>query len=151
MKFVSFLAAAAFAFAAFITPAAAFEGPTGIAVVASPEAGSGACFEGEDPAKGFACAKQKCARASGDQADQCMPVAWCFPSLFAMDMVVNNSEGFTYHQYFCGMQDRDELVALARAKCALASAAGANACAIASAWDPDGKELTIEEDLSAPR
>lgn len=152
------LIAALLAAAALCAPTLAFaagtsddaiQGPTGVAIVAGPEVGFGMCFA-TTPEEGFACARTKCEAGAGEVASECMPVRWCVPARFGAAISINNSEGFTYQEYLCNENDEAALGEAVRDICQEAYAQSANGCQVGAAWDLDGKELTLPEEVSAP-
>jgi hypothetical protein len=148
-RIASIAAAAAIACSTTLSPAAA-AGPRGMAIVAGAEVGFGMCLAGTEK-EGYACATAKCeAAGKDDPATQCEPVKWCPTSGFGGVVKINNSEGFTYAEYLCDEPDRASLTVKARGICTAAFGEAANGCAFVAAWDPAGKELPIEDDMSSP-
>ena len=125
-------------------------GPQGIAIAEAPEAGSGVCHAGS-PDSGFACARQKCVSESGLEPSDCLRVLWCFPAGWTADLFLQNADGFHFHRYLCGSASRKEMVSLAKAVCTDPEKSDYLECSFARAWDADGNEVEINEELRPPR
>ncbi|MCQ0990003.1 hypothetical protein [Jiella marina] len=134
---------------AVFSPAAA-QGPTGIAIVEAPEAGSGVCFAG-NPETGFSCARDKCIAESGLEPRDCLRVRWCYPSGWTADLFLQTADGFHFHRYICGSGSRAEMISLAKAVCSDPQKADYLECSFARAWDPDGNDVEVDEQLRAAR
>lgn len=145
----SALSAALSAVLATATPALA-AGPQGIAIAEAPEAGSGVCFAGS-PDSGFACAREKCVAESGLEPSDCLRVMWCFPAGWTADLFLQTADGFHFHRYLCGSDSRAEMVTLAKAVCTDPNKSDYLECSVARAWDEDGNEVEISDELRPAR
>lgn len=123
---------AALAFAA--GPAAAQDGPEGIAIAQAPEQGFFVCHGGNADAT-LACARRKCREAG---ADPCYRVRWCFPAGWAGAMSYLANREVTQTAFLCGAPSGEALVRMLASQCA--SIPGYSECRLAVAWSPTGEE-----------
>ncbi|MCC5971429.1 MAG: hypothetical protein JJU15_15915 [Pararhodobacter sp.] len=87
-----------------LLPAAAQEGPLGIAFVQAPEMASGMAVA-HTPEDGFAAATAQCV-AGGALAEDCLPTNWCQPAGWSVDLFVMHQEGVHWHEIICGLPSR---------------------------------------------
>lgn len=140
MKVIVAALAAAAAALMPLSPAAAQEGPSGIGF-AQAEEGTWWCRDA-DPAKAFACARDKCATESGGQ--ECFPTRWCFPAGWSALMVVWLPEFHSTH-VVCGMPGRPAAIGALTAICQ--SAPEFTGCDLVVAIDPDGNEEELSQSI----
>lgn len=127
------LAALVAALALASAPAAAQDGPPGIAF-AQAEEGSFWC-QAHNPDDGFACALQQC--EAGANGPDCIATAWCAPARWSGLLTVWFSD-FHATMPLCGMPSREVLEAAAEAICTADPAAWM--CNLTTLIDPDGNE-----------
>jgi len=123
-------------------PAAAQEGPDGIAFAYAPEQGSGMC-SGQDPAATIECARQKCAEEAGSIED-CAPVAWCFPSGWSVAVGVLHKEGIHWSEYSCGWPSREAALAAGALRCDTQYRDYIQDCVVGQLWDGNGQPVSLE-------
>lgn len=121
----------------FAVPAAAQEGPKGIAFAIAPEQADGMCI-GDDPAKTIACAKEKCV-AGGALAEDCAPVSWCFPMGWSAQVSILHKEGISWSEYLCGWDSQRAVDAAAKIRCDTKLRPFIQECALVQVWGRDGK------------
>ncbi len=137
-KHLVFAAIAHLVLAGLATAAAAQE-QKGIAFAYAPEQGQGVCT-GSDAASTIECAKKQCME-SGALAEDCAPVAWCFPSGWTAAVGIMHKEGFHWTEYSCGWETRDAAAAAAKVRCDPASRPYLQECSASLFYDPDGNEV----------
>lgn len=119
-------------------PAAAQDGPRGIAFVQAPEQGGGVCM-GETPEEGFACAVAQC--VEGGAADEdCIRTNWCQPAGWSVDVFVQHAEGPHWHEVVCGLPTEAAAKATALHVCDRSERDYLIECSAVQIYDPDGKE-----------
>ena len=118
-------------------PASAQDGPKGIAFAIAPEQADGMCI-GDDPAATIECAKQKCV-AGGGLAEDCAPVAWCFPMGWSVQVSILHKEGISWSEYLCGWDSHPAVDAAAKIRCDTKLRPFIQECAVVQVWDRDGK------------
>lgn len=132
----------ALAFAALLPlPALA---QSGFAYVQAPEQSSGIAFA-ETPAEAFAAATQGCLEG-GAEAENCIPMTWCQPSGWAIDVFLQHSEGPHWHEVHCGLPARATAEALADLLCDRTARPYLIECAMVQMWDPDGTQVRTVDD-----
>jgi hypothetical protein len=122
-----------------LSPYTAQAEQTGIAFAYAPEQGAGHCT-GSDPAAAFDCARAKCAE-SGAAAEDCAPVAWCFPAGWTAAVGIMHKEGIHWTEYSCGWETKEAAKAAAAVRCNPAERPFIQECSAAVFYDPDGNEL----------
>jgi hypothetical protein len=120
------------------SPAGAQDGPVGIGF-AQAEEGAWWCRE-QEPAKGLACAIEKCTAESGGQ--DCHPTRWCSPAGWSGLMTVWLPE-FHATTPLCGVSGETALIAAFQALCA--GSPDVTRCDLTMIIDPDGNERAIED------
>lgn len=115
-------------------PAAAQDGPQGIAIAQAPEEGFQVCHGGNADAT-LACARQKCRDAGWNT---CYRVRWCFPAGWAGAMTYLANREITQTTFLCGAPSGAALVRMLAAQCA--SEEAYSECRLAVAWSPTGEE-----------
>ena len=123
-------------------PALAQEGDTGIAFAYAPEQGSGMC-SGTDPASTIECALQKCI-ADGGSADDCVPVAWCYPAGWSVGVGVMHKEGIHWSEYSCGWPTREAALAAGAVLCDTQFREFIDQCFVGQLWDENGQPVSLE-------
>lgn len=123
-------------------PAAAADGPVGIAF-AQAEEGTFFCRDA-DASKAFACALKQCRRAAGQQ--QCHATRWCMPAGWTGTMVGWLPE-FHVTQVVCGTGGEDAVRAALKALCE--NTPEYSRCDLLTIIDPDG-HVTQVEDVAWP-
>ena len=121
------------------SPAIAQEGPIGIAFAEAPEQSSGVCT-GQSTDKTLACAREKCV-AGGAMAEDCLRVKWCYPAGWSADLFVQHQEGIHWHQYLCGWDSREALMAAVAVACDKSLRPYIIECSAVRFWDNNGREL----------
>ena len=124
------------ALAAF--PAAAQDGPKGIAFVQAPEQGSGVCL-GSTPEEGFSCAVAQCME-SGAADEDCIRTNWCQPAGWSVDNFVQHQEGLHWHEVICGLPTEGIARKAAEAACDPDEREYVSECSMVQIYDPDGAE-----------
>lgn len=117
--------------------AVAQDGPNGIAFAIAPEQSDGMCI-GSDPGQTAECAKEKCV-AGGAMAEDCAPVAWCFPMGWSAEVSILHKEGISWSEYLCGWDSRRMVEAAAKIKCDPRLRAFIKECAVVQIWDAGGE------------
>ena len=127
---------------ALILPLAAKAQPMGIAYVEAPEQGSGLALAAllEDA---FALATQACME-TGALAQDCLPVAWCFPAGWSVDLFQQHREGPHWHAVHCGLPDRATALAVAATICAAGLKGHLIDCAPVRLIDPEGTQVDLQ-------
>lgn len=120
-------------------PAAAQDGPKGIAFVQAPEQGGGVCV-GSTPEEGFSCAVAQCME-SGAADEDCIRTNWCQPAGWSVDIFVQHREGLHWHEVICGLPTEGIAKAAAEAACDPDERDYVIECSMVQMYDPDGKEL----------
>ena len=120
-------------------PAAAQDGPKGIAFVEAPEQSGGVCFAG-NPDRGFACAREKCVEG-GAEARDCLRVAWCYPAGWSVDVFMQHREGPHWHEYLCGWDSKEAVMAAVAVACDLSRRDFIRECSAVRFWDDRGQEF----------
>ncbi|MFZ2099683.1 MAG: hypothetical protein WAU86_03870 [Oricola sp.] len=128
------------ALAAF--PAAAQDGPKGIAFVRAPEQGGGVCM-GATPEEGFSCAVKQCVE-SGAADEDCIRTNWCQPSGWSVDIFAQHSEGPHWHEVICGLPSEAIARAAAAHVCDRSERDYLIECAVVQVYDPDGNKQMEE-------
>lgn len=131
---VTLLSAAVLSLAS--TGAAAQTGPLGIAYVQAPEQGGGVAM-GATPEEALAGARQGCIETGADARD-CLPIAWCMPAGWSVDVFVQHVEGIHWHEFYCGLPERAIAEQVANAVCNLDARPWLVVCQAAQVYDPDG-------------
>jgi hypothetical protein len=126
------------------TPALAQDRPPQGIAFAQAENGTWLCRH-EAPEEALACAHEQCAeQASGE----CFPIAWCFPSGWSGEMLVQ-LPGLQGTHVLCGIPTETALKAAFAALCA--NEAAATRCDLVKTIDPEGNERTVEgESFAGP-
>lgn len=119
-------------------PAAAQDGPKGIAFVQAPEQSGGVCT-GATPEEGFACAVAECT-AGGAADEDCIRTNWCQPAGWSVDIFVQHSEGPHWHEVVCGMPSEAIARAAALHACDPNERDYLIECSVVQVYDPEGKE-----------
>lgn len=117
--------------------ALAQDGQKGIAFAIAPEQADGMCI-GEEAGKTVKCARQKCV-AGGALAEDCAPVAWCFPMGWSAQVSILHKEGISWSEYLCGWDSHRAVDAAAKIKCDAKLRPFIQECAVVQVWDRDGK------------
>lgn len=117
--------------------AAAQDGPRGIAFAIAPEQSDGMCI-GEDPGQTAECAKAKCVDG-GAMAEDCAPVAWCFPMGWSAQVSILHKEGISWSEYLCGWDSRKMVEAAAVIKCDPKLRSFIKECVVVQVWDNAGE------------
>jgi hypothetical protein len=125
-----------------LSPAAAQDGPVGIAFVEAPEQSGGVCTGGNLD-RAFACARQKCVDG-GAEARDCLRVAWCYPAGWSVDVFMQHREGPHWHSYSCGWGTREAAVRAAALTCDKINNPDLIECTPVRIWNPDGREVEVE-------
>lgn len=119
-------------------PAAAQDGPKGIAFVQAPEQGGGVCV-GASPEEGFACAVAQCME-SGAQDEDCIRTNWCQPAGWSVDIFLQHREGIHWHEVVCGLPSESIARSTGAAACDPEERDYLIACEVVQVYDPDGAE-----------
>lgn len=119
-------------------PAAAQDGPKGIAFVQAPEQGGGVCM-GATPEDGFACAVAECA-AGGAADEDCIRTNWCQPAGWSVDIFLQHSEGPHWHEVICGLPTEAIAKAAALHVCDRSERDYLIECSVVQVYDPQGEE-----------
>ena len=112
------------------------EGPPGIAFVQAPEQAAGVAT-GPDPARAFAAATDGCVEG-GAAPEDCLPVAWCFPAGWSIDLFVMHVEGLHWHEVHCGLPDREAALEVADLLCDVSRRPWIADCLLVQMHDPEG-------------
>ncbi len=115
------------------------QGQKGIAFSYAPEQGQGVCT-GDDAASTFECAKKQCME-SGAAAEDCAPVAWCFPAGWTAAIGVMHKEGIHWTEYSCGWESKAAAQAAAKVRCDTGIRPYIQECSAGLFYDPDGNEV----------
>ena len=121
------------------SPAIAQEGPIGIAFAQAPEQSSGVCT-GQSTDKTLACAREKCAEG-GAMAEDCLRVKWCYPAGWSADLFVQHKEGIHWHEYLCGWDSKEAVMAAVAVACDLSRRDFIRECSAVRFWDDRGQEF----------
>jgi len=124
-------------------PGLAAAQPMGIAFVQAPEQSSGEAI-GPTPTEAFATATQIC-MDGGALAEDCLPVAWCFPAGWSIEVFAQNNEGFHWRDPVCGLPSEAVARAIAAQMCDADLRPDLMDCALVAVIDPDGNTLTEPE------
>lgn len=108
----------------------------GIAFAQAPEMGMGVAT-GTDMAETVAAARAECVASGAGEAD-CMPMAWCQPAGWSIDLFVMHSEGPHWHEVICGLPDRNLAEQLAETYCAASERLGWSECLLVQVYDHAG-------------
>lgn len=119
-------------------PAAAQDGPKGIAFVQAPEQGGGVCA-GATPEEGFSCAVAQCME-SGAADEDCIRTNWCQPAGWSVDIFVQHQEGLHWHEVICGLPTEGIARKAAEAACDPAERDYLLECSVVQMYDPEGAE-----------
>lgn len=119
-------------------PAAAQEGPVGIAFVQAPEQGGGVCT-GAAAEQAFSCAVEQCME-SGARDEDCLRTNWCMPSGWSVDVFLQHQEGPHWHEVVCGLPSKAIAMAVAVHLCDRTERDYLIECAPVQFYDPGGKE-----------
>lgn len=119
--------------------AAAQEGPIGIAFAEAPEQSSGVCT-GQSADKTLACAREKCVEG-GAMAQDCLRVKWCYPAGWSTDLFVQHREGPHWHEYLCGWDSKQAVLAAIKVACDRERRNYIIECSAVRFWDDKGQEL----------
>jgi len=128
---------------ALCLPGLALAQPLGIAFVQAPEQSSGMAMA-ETPQAAFAAATQGCIEG-GAWAEDCLPVAWCFPAGWSIDVFAQHAEGPHWHETLCGLPSEQVARAVAAELCNRAARPYLIECALVQVIDPDGTTLSDPE------
>lgn len=123
----------------FTAPAMAQDGPVGIAFVEAPEQGGGVAVAG-DRETAFAEATAQCME-SGALEEDCLPVRWCFPAGWSIDVFVQHREGPHWHEVICGVANAAVARSLVSHVCDRTERPELLECALVQVYDPDGNRL----------
>ena len=118
-----------------LLPLAAQAQMQGIAYVQAPEAGWGVAM-GATPSEAFALATEDCVE-TGVMAEDCIPMSWCQPAGWSIDLFVQHQEGPHWHEFHCGLPDRDTAEALVEPLCDRAGRPWLIECALVQVYDGD--------------
>ena len=119
--------------------ATAQEGPIGIAFAQAPEQSSGVCT-GQSTDKTLDCARAKCVEG-GASAQDCLRVKWCYPAGWSADLFVQHNEGMHWHQYLCGWDSKEAVMAAVQVACDKALRPYISECSAVRFWDNNGQEI----------
>lgn len=125
-----------------LLPAAAQDGPLGIAFVQAPEMASGMAMA-LTPTAGFAAATAQCVEG-GAMAEDCLPTNWCLPAGWSVDLFVMHQEGLHWHEIHCGLPSHEAAEQLAAALCDPQAREWVTECLPVQFYDPDGAALLPE-------
>ncbi len=120
---------------------AASQSVSGIAFVEAPERSSGRCT-GSNAGDAIACAREKCV-AGGAAAEDCKVIQYCYPSLWAADLLQQHKEGLHWHRYLCGWQSEGDLDSAIETACDGSVADYLAVCEVVAKWSPDGTRIAI--------
>lgn len=120
-------------------PALAQEGPSGIAFVQAPEQSWGVAM-GANAEEAFRIATEMCV-AGGAEARDCLPITWCFPAGWSIDVFAQHQEGLHWHELHCGLPERDVAEAVAAQLCDRAARPYLIECALVQVYDPQGTPM----------
>lgn len=118
---------------------AAQDGPIGIAFAQAPEQSSGVCT-GQSTDKTLACARAKCVDG-GAMAQDCLRVKWCYPAGWSADLFVQHKEGLHWHEYLCGWDSKEAVMAAIDVACDRQRRDYIIECSAVRFWDNNGQEL----------
>jgi hypothetical protein len=124
-------------------PGLATAQPTGIAFVQAPEQSSGAAT-GTTPTEAFTTATAICTEG-GALAEDCLPIAWCFPAGWSIEVFAQNTEGFHWRAPVCGLPSEAVARAVAEQLCDATLRPDLMDCALVAVTDPDGNTMTEPE------
>lgn len=124
-------------------PGLAAAQPMGIAFVQAPEQSSGQAM-GATPAEAFSTATQICVDG-GAMAEDCLPIAWCFPAGWSIDIFAQHSEGPHWHETLCGLPSEPVARAVAAQLCDRDARPYLMECALVAMIDPEGITLAEPE------
>lgn len=113
----------------------------GIAFVEAPEMASGSCV-GRDSRSAFACAKKQCIENGGTKED-CIELAYCFPAKIGIDISLQSTEGFSWHEFYCGIESRDLALAMAKTLCSKKLRSDMSQCSLVTIYDEDGNQEDV--------
>lgn len=118
---------------------AAQDGPVGIAFAQAPEQSSGVCT-GQSTDKTLACARAKCVDG-GAMAQDCLRVKWCYPAGWSADLFVQHKEGLHWHEYLCGWDSKEAVMAAIDVTCDRQRRGYIMECSAVRFWDNNGQEF----------
>lgn len=121
------------------SPASAQDGPIGIAFAEAPEQSSGVCT-GQSTDKTLACARAKCVEGGAMEQD-CLRVKWCYPAGWSADLFVQHREGPHWHEYLCGWDSKEALMAAVAVACDRERRDFLIECSAVRFWDDQGQEF----------
>jgi len=121
------------------SPAISQDGPIGIAFAEAPEQSSGVCT-GQSTDKTLACARAKCVDG-GAMAQDCLRVKWCYPAGWSADLFVQHKEGPHWHQYLCGWDSKEALMAAVAVACDKTLRPYIMECSAVQFWDDKGQQI----------
>ncbi|WP_422369734.1 hypothetical protein [Hoeflea sp.] len=139
LKLVNLAGSVCFMVASAIAPVQAQDGPIGIAFAQAPEQSTGVCT-GQNTDKTLACAREKCAEG-GAMAQDCLRVKWCYPAGWSADLFVQHKAGVHWHEYLCGWDSKESVMAAVAVACDLKLREMITDCKAVRFWDAQGKEL----------
>lgn len=135
-------AAALFCTVLMSSSATAQDGPIGIAFAEAPEQSSGVCT-GQNTDKTLACARTKCVEG-GALAEDCLRVKWCYPAGWSADLFVQHKEGIHWHEYLCGWESKEAVMAAAAVACDRQFRPYIIECSTVRFWDNQGREFAAD-------
>jgi len=112
--------------------------PIGIGFVYAPEQAL-AYAVAETPAQAFVEATRAC-MADGALAEDCLPVSWCFPAQWSVDVFAMLDGGPHWREFHCGLPTEAIARAVAAQICDLALRPELSDCGLVRVIDPDGRE-----------
>lgn len=119
--------------------AAAQDGPVGIAFAEAPEQSSGVCT-GQSTNKTLDCARAKCVSGGALERD-CLRVKWCYPAGWSADIFIQHQEGLHWHQYLCGWDSKEAVMAAVAVACDKTLRPYFIECSAVRFWDDNGREI----------
>jgi hypothetical protein len=120
-------------------PAAAQNGPGGIAFVQAPEQGGGVCI-GATMDEAFGCAVAQC--MEGGAADEdCIRTNWCEPAGWSVDIFAQHQEGPHWHEVVCGLGSENIAKSVGEAMCDREERDYLIECSVVQIYDPSGAEM----------
>lgn len=109
----------------------------GIAFVQAVEQGGGVCMA-DTPERGFTCAVKECT-TGGAAHEDCLPMAWCKPAGWSVDVFLQHNEGVHWHEVSCGWAEKSLALRAASVICDQTVRQFIVACMVVQIYDPEGK------------
>lgn len=75
-------------------------------------------------------------------ASDCLRVKWCYPAGWSADLFVQHREGIHWHEYLCGWNSKEAVMAAVTVACDRERRNFLIECSAVQLWDDKGRELT---------